>query len=169
MEALDVFRVLQMAFTRILKPLFMAALIGSNAFAQQGVPRCARIEYGNRNQVDPKPLSIRILSGKVFDEIGENPVQVHAPIPGACLGLFTETDHRLVASATADDRGRFRFARVSPGHYRLVARDPQNVFCLANALVRIVDWPGGGALKAKRTIVHLRPAGIDTCSYADYK
>ena len=125
----------------------MVALIGSSAFAQRGVPRCA-IEYGNRNQVDPEPLSITILSGKVFDEIGEDPVQVHAPIPGACLGLFTETDHRLIASATTDDRGNFRFARVSPGQYRLVARDPQNVFCVANARVRIVDWPGGGALKS---------------------
>jgi hypothetical protein len=158
-----------MAFARILKLLVMTALIGSNAFAQQGLPRCARIEYGNRNQVDPEPLSIRILSGKVFDQIGEDPVQVHAPIPGACLGLFTETDHRLIASAPADDRGNFRFARVSPGQYRLVARDPQNVFCLANARVRIVDWPGGGALKRKHLVVHLRPAGIDSCSYADYK
>jgi hypothetical protein len=156
----------EMVRTRILGLMFIAALIGSDVVAQQGVSGCTTVEYGNRNQVDPKPLSIRTLSGKVSGVPGKLDL---GPIPGACLGLFTETDHRLIASVAADDSGRFRFARISPGQYRLVARDPQNVLCLANVRVRIVDWPRGGTLRAKHIIVHLRPAGIDRCSYADYK
>ena len=41
-----------MVFIRILRLVIVAALIGSNVLAQQGVPGCSTVEYGNRNQVD---------------------------------------------------------------------------------------------------------------------
>jgi hypothetical protein len=82
------------------------------------------------------------------------------------LGLFTEKDHHLVVSVVADDQGRFKFSSVPSGRYRLVVRDPQNVFCVANMPLRIVRWP---LRKAKRLVIHMRPAGIDDCSYGDFK
>ena len=39
----------------------------------------------------------------------------------ACLGLFTDPDHRLVTTGFADASGRFSFNAVSGGRYRLVA------------------------------------------------
>jgi hypothetical protein len=104
------------------------------AHAQQ--PNCkSPIEYGNRNQVDPKRSNVRRLSGRVIMEVGQ-PAKELGPVP-ACLGLFTEKDHRLVASAVADEEGHFKFHSVASGRYRLVVRDPQNAFCLAlHALAR---------------------------------
>ena len=51
----------------------------------------SRIKFENRNQVDPKPLSIRALSGSVLD-------RDRVPIPQICLGLFMEEGHQFVAS-----------------------------------------------------------------------
>jgi hypothetical protein len=85
------------------------------------------------------------------------------------LGLFTEQDHRLVASSVADEEGYFRFRNISSGVYRLVVRDNYRGFCTANVRIRIVDWPRGGILKRKRLVIHMQVAGVDTCSYGDFK
>jgi hypothetical protein len=122
------------------------------------------IEYGNRNQVDPKRSDVSSLSGRVISEVGD-PAKEVGPVP-ACLGLFTEKDHRLVASAVADEEGRFKFESVASGRYRLVVRDPQNLFCVANMPLRVVASLRG---TAKSLVIHMRPAGIDDCSYSDFK
>jgi hypothetical protein len=128
-------------------------------------PKCkSPIEYGNRNQVNPTRSTVRGLSGRVISEVGD-PAREIGPVP-ACLGLFTETDHRLVASAVANQEGRFRFGVVRSGRFRLVVRDPLNSFCLANMPLHVVKWP---RRKTKPLVIHMRPAGIDDCSYGDFK
>ena len=128
-------------------------------------PACkSPIEYGNRNQVDPKRSTVRRLSGRPISEVGD-PAKEIGPLP-VCLGLFTEKDHRLVASAVADEEGRFKFGSIPSGRFRLVVRDPLNSFCLANMPLRVVKWPSG---KTKPLFIHMRPAGIDDCSYGDFK
>ena len=128
-------------------------------------PKCkSPIEYGNRNQVDPIRSTIGGLSGRVISEVGR-PAKEIGPVP-ACLGLFTEKDHRLVASTVADREGRFKFGVVRSGRFRLVVRDPLNSFCLANMPLHVVKWPRG---KTKPLVIHMRPAGIDDCSYGDFK
>src|SRR5258707_1163152 len=122
------------------------------------------IEYGNRNQVNPKRSNVRRLSGRVISEVGD-PAKEIGPVP-ACLGLFTEKDHRLVATAFADEEGRFKFNSVPTGRFRLVVRDPQNAFCLANMPLHVVAWPRGAT---KSLVIHMRSAGIDDCSYGDFK
>jgi hypothetical protein len=122
------------------------------------------IEYGNRNQVEPKRSTVRRLSGHAISEVGE-PAKEIGPVR-ACLALFTEKDHRLVASAVADEAGRFKFGSIPSGRFRLVVRDPLNLFCLANMPLRVVKWPRG---KTKSLVIHMRPAGIDDCSYGDFK
>jgi len=135
------------------------------AGAQQPPRTCTPpIEYGNRNQVDPKHANVRRLSGRVIMEVG-NPAKEMGPVP-ACLGLFTEKDHRLIATAFADEEGRFKFDTIPAGLFRLVVRDPQNAFCPANMPLRVVAWPRGNT---KSLVIHLRPAGIDDCSYGDFK
>ncbi len=144
--------------------LLLGILFASEAFPFQ-VPGCSNpIEYGNRNQTDYGPYSVRSISGVVISEIG-TPAKRVGPIP-ACLGLFTEDRHILVASASADPEGRFRFGSTPAGNYRLVVRDRQNAFCIANVPLRVVRWPSG---TTKPLTIHMRPVGIDDCSYGAFK
>ncbi|MGA7412463.1 MAG: carboxypeptidase-like regulatory domain-containing protein [Bryobacteraceae bacterium] len=93
------------------------------------------------------------LSGKAIDGEG-------VPVPGVCVGLFTEGDHRLIiANATGPD-GDFKLGEVPKGRYRLVAKC--EAFGAANARVRI----GRGATSV---ILKMRPAGIDTTSFIELK
>ena len=148
--------------------IVLTILIASSALlaqAQQPVASCKMpVEYENRNQVDPKRSSVSSIAGRVITEVGD-PAREVGPWP-ACLGLFTENDHRLVASAVADEEGHFKFSSVPTGSYRLVVRDPQNVFCAANMPLRVVRSLRG---KAKSLVIHMRPSGIDDCSYGDFK
>ena len=147
---------------RIILTLGALAVLGSVAYAQ--TPRCkAPIEYGNRNQVDPKRSSLRTISGRVIAEAGR-PAKQAGSVP-ACIGLFTEEGHRLVTSVVADDQGRFSLGSIRPGQYRLVVRDPQDVFCVANMPLSVVRWPRG---KGRPLVIHLRPSGVDDCSYGDF-
>lgn len=153
-----------MKFQTILT-ILLFSFFGAFTYARQQSPTCkSPIEYGNRNQVDPKRSSVRGVSGRVTAEVGRPAKEVGA-VP-ACLGLFTEKDHRLIASVVADEEGRFKFGSVPSGRYRLVVRDPQNAFCVANMPLNVVRWPRG---KTKPLIIHMRPAGIDDCSYGDFK
>ena len=145
--------------------LLVLASSASLTRAQQQPLSCkSPIEYGNRNQIEPKRSSVRRLAGRVIMEVG-NPAKELDPLP-ACLGLFTEKDHRLVASAVADEEGRFKFSSVPAGRYRLVVRDPQNAFCVANMPLRVVRWPRG---KTTPLVIHMRFPGMDDCSYGDFK
>ena len=132
--------------------------------AQKGTVPCAMsVEYGSKNQVKPRALAVRTVSGEVIAEVG-SPAKSLGSFP-ACLGLFTQPDYCLIASVAADETGRFSFNSVRPGRYRLVARDPQGAFCVANTEVHVVRR----ARKSKAILIHLRPAGIDDCSYAELR
>jgi hypothetical protein len=122
--------------------------------------------YENRNQVDDGPLVLSTLSGQVFAEVG-NPAKPLGPFPNACIGLFSEGEHKLVSNTVANKDGSFSIRDVPPGSYRLVVRDSQNAFCVANAPIRMSE-PKERA-RGGRVVIHLRPAGIDDCSYANYK
>ena len=145
----------------------VVAFIGLSASAQEKVePRQMQIKYENKNQVDPKPLSVRVLSGRVISEVGEiGAAQETGAIPGARIGLFTEQERRLVATTVADAEGRFKLAIVPPGKYRLVVHVVG--LCVANVPLQVVKSSSGK--DQKQIVVHMRPAGIDTCSYGDDK
>ena len=140
-----------------------------------GVPRPAQetnepckcqVAYENKNQVDPKPLSVRVVSGRTTSEVGGiGAAREIGAVASACLGLFTEQDHRLVATAVADDEGRFQFDEVRAGNYRLVVQAAG--LCVANVPLKVVG--GGRSKDQKQLVIHMRPPGIDDCSYGDYK
>ena len=131
--------------------------------AQQTVAPCPNpIEYENHNQINPPPLSLRFISGRAIAQDG-------VTVPYVCLGLFTERGHRSVASVVADEEGYFRFNNISPGLYRLVAKDRYGGLCTANVGIRVVRYPRGGILRGRRIVLHMIPPAIDVCSYSAYK
>jgi hypothetical protein len=149
-------------FFRSISAISIVLLLGIFSLGQQQITSCNNLEYANRNQVDPHRSVVNATVGRVIAETGDPPRQL-GPIP-ACLGLFTEKDHRLVASAMADEEGQFKFKPVRSGLYRLVVRDPQNAFCVVNMPLRIVETRRGRPL-----VIHMRRVGIDDCSYGDFK
>lgn len=139
--------------------LFICTLVVQIGYAQSKVGCKDSATYENRNQVDPSLLTVTKLSGVAEDKD-------KVPIPDVCLGLFTGKEHKLVAQASTNADGYFRFGPVSPGHYRLVAR--YGTFCSSNTTIRVVS----NAPKNKgavRIVLHMMPAGTDLCSYGDYR
>jgi hypothetical protein len=151
--------------SRVILAMLLVFFSGLLTRAQQQFSSCkSPIEYGNRNQVEPERSSVRNISGQVIAEVG-HPAKEIGSVP-ACLGLFTEKEHRLVASVVADDEGRFNFSSVPPGRYRRVVRDIQNAFCVANMPLRVIRRTRA---ISKPLVIHMRPPGIDDCSYGDFK
>ncbi len=142
--------------------LGLSVLAAAPCMAQQkGESPCpSSTVYENHNQVDYGPLKVRAVLGEGVVEIGYK-TQPGKTVPGACLSLFTEKEHKLVASITADSEGRFHFAAVPVGRYRLVAR--ADGFCTANIPIELVK----SSRRKTKIVVHFRPAGIDTCSYGE--
>lgn len=121
-----------------------------------------QLEYVNRNQVDPPTISLRGVEGRAVDSSG-------VAIGYICVALFTEKEHRFVAQTVADENGYFRFGKIPKGNYRLVARVDYDYLCPVNVRIRRVSFPRGGFFRKTSLVLHLRPAGIDDCSYGDTK
>ena len=116
------------------------------------------VVYENHNQVDYGPLRVALVVGKTDSEVEGQKADV---VPGACLGLFAESTHQLVAAVRADEKGHFELKHVKAGRYRLVAR--AEGLCTANIPLVVRS---SGKHKAI-IIVHFRPRGIDSCSYGE--
>jgi hypothetical protein len=111
--------------------------------------------YENHNQIDYGPLRVSRIDGVATDP-------ADAPVPSACVLLFTERSHQLVSKTGTDDRGEFRLAKIKNGRYRLVVS--AGGFCSANVPIQVQAGSGAKSLK-----LHMRMGGIDTCSYGDVK
>lgn len=147
--------------TMKLVTLIFIILIVLPAWAQRTVKPCnAPISYEDHNQVEYGPLSLPIVSGIAQD-------RDQARIRGVCLGLFTEKQHRLVATAVTDQEGKFQLDQVPPGLYRLVAK--YSGFCPANTLLRITRRASNRKMKSKSLVLHMELENMDRCSYGDYK
>lgn len=114
--------------------------------------------YENHNQVDYGPLKVNVVEGTTLIQVG---MEKQPGVPGACLVLFTEQEHKPVANVRAGADGHFSLKDISPGRYRLAAR--AEGFCTANIPVEVVKR----RRRAVEIVVHFLPSGIDTCSYAE--
>ena len=137
--------------------LFLMLLAAPWAPAQNPAQDCTPA-YENHNQIDYGPLVFGRLTGRAVDPSSFQ-------MPGVCSGLFTERNHKLVATASSDENGNFKFGVVPPGRYRLVAH--ADGLCAANVPLRIVR--GKSSPKNRELVLHMKPRGIDACSYGDYK
>ncbi|MGH9562753.1 MAG: carboxypeptidase-like regulatory domain-containing protein [Terracidiphilus sp.] len=136
--------------------IFAAALLAESSFAaqQNGDSSPCRAVYENHNQIDYGPLIVQEVKGAITD-----PQQ--GAVPKACVAVFTEKEHKLLATTESDADGKFSLESLPPGRYRLVVKaDP---LCAANVPLQVVKRQ-----KKKQVLqVHMKPRGLDSCSYAD--
>jgi hypothetical protein len=141
--------------------LFTLSLVICCSFAMAQAEECGRaFVYENRNQVNPRSLILQSVRGRVFDSDRTN-------VPGICLGVFSNDGKTLIATAAADRNGHFAFETLNPGKYRLVARGLG--FCTANVPISLVRRKTKTKPGNRRIALHMRPRGIDSCSYGGYK
>ena len=112
--------------------------------------------YENHNVVDPHPLDVNTVAGSVHD-----PGKL--TFSGALILLFTEQDHTLVATTRSDNNGRFEFAKIKPGLYRLIAKI--DALCPANIPIKVSSSP----LAHRKIQITMQPQDLDTCSYGTTK
>ncbi|HTZ48557.1 MAG TPA: carboxypeptidase-like regulatory domain-containing protein [Verrucomicrobiae bacterium] len=135
--------------------LIVAAMLGAPAFAQQkGTSSPCVAEYENHNPIDCGPLVVQHVKGTLTDP-------QHSPMPKVCVCIFTEEDHKLVASTESDVDGQFFLRSIPPGRYRLVVK--AEPLCAANVPLQIEK----SHKKRQFLRVHMKPRGPDSCSYAD--
>jgi hypothetical protein len=126
--------------------------------SQESGAACKNQSYENRNQTDYGPLRVASVRGVVKDPQGVS-------IPKACIGVFSEAAHKLVATTQTDDRGKFEFNDIPDGAYRLVAK--YEGFSPANAKLRIER---SSQKQNKRSLtVQMRAASLDTSSFIELK
>jgi hypothetical protein len=132
----------------------VALLVMPLAAQEQGRSSTCTVHYENHNQIDYGPLVVQDVKGTITD-------LQQVAIPKVCAGIFTEKDHKLIATTESDADGKFSLQSVPPGRYRIVVKaDP---LCAANVPLRVVKGQ-----KQKQVLqVHMKPRGLDSCSYAD--
>jgi hypothetical protein len=117
---------------------------------------CKNFSYENRNQADYGPLHVAAIRGVAKDAQG-------VAIPKACVGVFTEAGHKLVATAQTDNNGQFELNDIPDGAYRLIAK--YGGLSTANAKLRIEQR----SQNKKSLTVQMRPTGLDTDSFIELK
>jgi hypothetical protein len=79
--------------------------------------------------IEPKPLRVRQLCGRVADPSG-------GVIPGVELQLI-DSQKNVVARAEADDKGSFAFSQLQVGDYHLTTKTPDPGFMSLSWPVRV--------------------------------
>jgi Carboxypeptidase regulatory-like domain len=135
--------------------VFCCLAVALRATGEGSATVCKDFSYQNRNQTDYGPLRVAAPRGSAKDSHG-------VAIPKACVGVFTETEHRLIAATETDDSGRFEFKDIPNGDYRLVAK--YDGFSPANAKLRVEH-----SRSKKVLAIEMRPAGLDSTSSVELK
>ena len=108
--------------------------------------------YVNENPSEPAPLKLRDVEGVVRGLGGDGMAR-------ASVSLFTEQGHALIATVMSDKDGKFKFAKVDKGLYRVVAKVAG--LCPANVPILVES----SLLAHRRLIITMQPKDLDTCSY----
>ena len=124
--------------------------------AEETGSACKNLSYENRNQTDYGPLHVAAVRGVAKDAQG-------VVIPKACVGVFTEAGHKLVAATQTDDGGQFELNDIPDGAYRLIAK--YEGLSTANAKLRIDQR----SQSKKSLTVQMRPTGLDMHSFIELK
>ena len=124
--------------------------------AQQAHSDCGAMTYEHHNQIDYGPLHVTSVRGtvKVFDGY---------PARRACVGVFAESDQKLLATAVADDEGNFQIVSLPNGTYSLVVT--ADGLCAANVAIVLKNKSRG----KKKLAAVMKPSAVDVCSYVELK
>lgn len=143
----------------ILLLMLMLLLTATVVTGEQPSSSPCTVDYVNKNRYDDSPLVFQAIAGQVVADA--------QPVAGVCLGLFTDTDHRLVESATTDAKGHFKFTTIEPGDYHIVTQFSN---CGGNTPVKIVKHNFATKLIHRRQLtITMRPYAYGDCVYATYK
>lgn len=137
--------------TTFLLTIGLLGLLGAGAAHAQAASATAPA-YVDENQTDPAPLKLSGVEGRVRGLGGD-------PMAMASVSLFTEKGHTLVATVISDKDGKFKFARVDKGLYRVVARVAG--LCTANIPILVES----SILAHHRLEITMQAKDLDRCSY----
>ena len=126
------------------------------ATADDVKPCDSTVRFADHNMVDYS-VNVRAIRGAIVDSTG-------TPAYKGCVTLFASDRSTLLRSTVANEDGKFELEHVKPGSYWLVVRDGQRAFCPSATHVKLRRYA-----RASKLLVHLIPAGIDTCSYCEAK
>jgi hypothetical protein len=141
-----------MRIMRIIWTCLSFGLLGIAFCQQSNLSNGPDLSYENHNPTDYGPLRVSKIYG-----ISVDPQDV--PIRRALVLLFRESDRKLAAHSRTDPEGIFRLNNVRSGKYRLVVK--YEGFCSANVPI---EYRTGRRARGE-LVVHMRPRGMDQCSY----
>jgi hypothetical protein len=130
--------------------VLLVILLFSVAHGQEAASRPG---YQNSDPPGCGTFHARRIQGTVIDQTG-------SPIENAGVWVFDDVSQKLLATAKADNAGRFRVDQRSHGRLRIIFVSPG--FLQQDWAVTIVGWPVGGFFHSKTIQIVLQLPGGDT-------
>ena len=124
--------------------------------AQQSAPLCSEMRCERHNMIDYGPLRVSVIRGSAMDFQG-------VAVPNACVGIFSDTDQKLIATGKVDSEGLFEIPSIPSGKYRLIVA--YDGFCAANVSIVLKNRLCG----KKKLLAIMKPGEVDVCSYVEWK
>lgn len=141
---------------RIILVVILSAVSSCLAWPQAADSYKCSTTYEDRNQAD-YTLRVHAIQGTGEIDVGH---KKRWDASDACYILFTDQDHKLVASFRGAIDGHFGL-KGAPDFYRLVAR--AETLCPANMRLQVIK----SSRSAEKILVHFVAQGIDDCSYGE--
>ncbi len=143
-------------FTQLFVLALLSPFVLPSLRAQRSPSPCKEMKYEHHNMIDYGPLRISAVRGIAKDFQG-------FAASDACVGIFSETDHMLVATAQTDSKGLFEIRGVPDGRYVLIVAS--EFYCAANVSVIL----RGRSHVKKRLLATIKLSAFDVCSYVEWK
>ena len=83
-------------------------------------------------------------------------------VPNARVGIFSDTDQKLIATGKVDSEGLFEIPSIPNGEYRLIVA--YDGFCATNVSIVSKNRPRG----KKKLLAIMKPGAVDVCSYVEW-
>ena len=126
--------------------------------------------YEDLNEKNPKRLRVSHVQGLAVIYAIQS--ESNVVIKGACVALFAEGDHRLVAQTVSSEAdGSFAFQAIPSGRYRLVIRHHLGFMNVANVPLTVAqpktDETRSG--KTRNIVVYMVGSNFAKASFAKLK